>query len=651
MSRAAAVAVAAALVVAGLLLWSGMGGDSGPPPPAPGAGGGLRVLALDGMTRVPRRGGFQGAGEVRLYAARNETEPFQIVVAAGGRGVEVRDLVVSELAGPAGATISGAVRYREHYVTVSTPSPLSQYPPGEYPDALIPFQDPAGGAPLGAARYAALPVRVAAGENQPFWIDLHVPRQAPAGEYRGQVQVIFADRGRVTLPLLLTVWDFTLPEVPALGSDFVLNRSRVAEIYGLCGERDAARLNRLTRSYYDLLLDHLLAPARLYDAAPSADPESGAPDFGVVYAGLGSAAQGLEYYLNRKHASSYGYLFWDDSPFADPLGRDRARMKRFLSGYARHLERHGWSGRAHMPYGFLDEPSSREAYARVRAWGELFNELEEELGIPLPMMVTEQPDPEQPEWGSLQGFVDIWVPEFNQIWRDQYRGAGSLRRQLERGDRIWSYAALAYLPAGWRLAHPFTTRLKESHPPKWLLDFAPINYRIPAWLNALAGISGLLYWDTLWWDEGVDVWQEGGNYRHEDPDYPEASGTVFNGEGFLIYPGFRDRVGFDGPVPSMRLKWLREAVEDYAYIQLLREAGEWQFARRRIHGFARGVDDWRDDVAALYRARRAMGERLSALHGEQQVDAALVSRFALQDPVAVDLVAGAQDVAPFGESD
>ena len=91
---------------------------------------------------------------------------------------------------------------------------------------------------------------------------------------------------------------------------------------------------------------------------------------------------------------------------------------------------------------------------------------------------------------------------------------------------------------------------------------------------------------------------------------------MLNGEGFLIYPGFRDRIGFDGPVPSIRLKWFREAVEDYAYIQLLRDAGEWPFARQQIQRFARGVGDWDDDTRALYEARRSMGERLSALQGK-----------------------------------
>jgi len=47
------------------------------------------VRAVDAMTRVERRGAFRGEKEVRLYAARNETEPFQVVVSAHHKPLRV----------------------------------------------------------------------------------------------------------------------------------------------------------------------------------------------------------------------------------------------------------------------------------------------------------------------------------------------------------------------------------------------------------------------------------------------------------------------------------------------------------------------------------------------------------------------------------
>ena len=66
----------------------------------------------------------------------------------------------------------------------------------------------------------------------------------------------------------------------------------------------------------------------------------------------------------------------------------------------------------------------------------------------------------------------------------------------------------------------------------------------------------------------------------------------FNGGGYLFYPGVP--CGIDGPIPCMRLKNLRDGMEDYEYFVILEElAGKkavdkivdsvapewWQFAK------------------------------------------------------------------------
>jgi len=65
----------------------------------------------------------------------------------------------------------------------------------------------------------------------------------------------------------------------------------------------------------------------------------------------------------------------------------------------------------------------------------------------------------------------------------------------------------------------------------------------------------------------------------------------------------------------MRLKWIREGVEDYEYIQMLRERGEGDFALEQVHKVARNMGDWEPDPAVLYAARRTMGERLDKSGG------------------------------------
>jgi len=58
---------------------------------------------------------------------------------------------------------------------------------------------------------------VAAGQNQPYWIDISVPHGAtnsPSGIYTGSISIT-ADQGSATIPVTLTVWNFELPVQPS----------------------------------------------------------------------------------------------------------------------------------------------------------------------------------------------------------------------------------------------------------------------------------------------------------------------------------------------------------------------------------------------------------------------------------------------------
>ena len=60
----------------------------------------------------------------------------------------------------------------------------------------------------------------------------------------------------------------------------------------------------------------------------------------------------------------------------------------------------------------------------------------------------------------------------------------------------------------------------------------------------------------------------------------------YNGEGMLFYPG--EDAGIDGPIASIRLKNLRDGMEDYEYFTLLekakgKEAVDGDRPHRRAH--------------------------------------------------------------------
>src|SRR5215831_9236785 len=139
-----------------------------------------------------------------LAAARGEYESFQIVVNGGSKGLNNVNVTVSDLKKANGETIPKAnlTLYREKYQQVTASSPNwkgSNRPmgPGWYADALIPFTDPDTGKPLSGARFTAVPFDVKAGQNQPIWVDLTIPRSAAAGTYTG-IYTVTSNEGTFT---------------------------------------------------------------------------------------------------------------------------------------------------------------------------------------------------------------------------------------------------------------------------------------------------------------------------------------------------------------------------------------------------------------------------------------------------------------------
>ena len=181
---------------------------------------------VDSLQRVGMTDAAGATTSIALYAGKGEAESFQVIVHAPSSGLTITNLTASDLTGPSGATISqqNFTFYREYYVNVATISGPNlggtnlSMGAGWYPDPLIPFKDPATGQAL-SGTYDAVPYALAGNHNQPFWIDINVPRTAVAGHYSGTVTVT-TSLGTFTLPITLQVWNFSLPTAPRLKASF-----------------------------------------------------------------------------------------------------------------------------------------------------------------------------------------------------------------------------------------------------------------------------------------------------------------------------------------------------------------------------------------------------------------------------------------------
>ena len=112
------------------------------------------------------------------------------------------------------------------------------------------------------------------------------------------------------------------------------------------------------------------------------------------------------------------------------------------------------------------------------------------------------------------------------------------------------------------------------------------------------GFKGLLYWAADYWS--ADPWS--------DVEYRSEGGQAWPGEGLLVYPGAP--AGVAGVVPSIRLKQVRDGVEDYDLLALARAAGLPGLAKEIEAVGGRDWRGWTRDPDALEASRRRIGEAL-----------------------------------------
>jgi Glycoside hydrolase 123, catalytic domain/Glycoside hydrolase 123 N-terminal domain len=525
---------------------------------------------------------------IEIAGARNEVESFQVTISSPVRKLEGVSVSVSDLEDGRGNRISQShiQLYRQEYVYVRNPSPHSKDPPGWWPDPLVPVANPYDGKPVSAmrltreeergqvsyklsgARFPGNDFTVWPQRNQPLWADVSIPSDAIAGNYSGKFSIALAEKGRIELPVTLTVWNFSLPSELPLSTQFG-SLDGVAAKHGVAeGSSEALELEE---RYAGALEAHRIAapiPSRLYPPIR----RDGVVDWKKTH-------EALKRYLNSHQTGPFRIPNFPDPEFQ---GKGKRVLVRYLQSYFEYLKANGWAKGAY--YFPVQEPNSKEAYDRVRVYAQVVREAEPRIR----MFCTEQSYSQDSSWGDLQGAVNIWCPLF------AFFDEESARKARASGDEIWTYTALCQKSPPY---HPQFARVSGQPTLFWQIDFPRLHYRLPLWLSWRYQIQGLLYWSAVHWKSpDRDVWTDPGFRNH------------YNGEGYLLYPGVG--VGIPGPVPSLRLKALRDGLEDYAYFALLANLGEREFLDKEIAKIATSWWKWDEDPDHLYQARAVLAKRI-----------------------------------------
>ncbi len=128
------------------------------------------------------------------------------------------------------------------------------------------------------------------------------------------------------------------------------------------------------------------------------------------------------------------------------------------------------------------------------------------------------------------------------------------------------------------------------------------------WLSFSYDVSGELYYETV--AQLDTAWRPDG-----------LCGFGGQGDGTLFYPGLPAVIGgrTGVPVESIRLKLVREGMEDHEYLKLLASLGDGALARREARAlFPTLYRVTERPPEALYRARHRIADRIEALQARRR---------------------------------
>ena len=517
----------------------------------------IELTALNSMERISQNQETYGTAAVEIKAARNEVESFQLVISAPKENISVVEVKISDLAGPAGSKIAKEnVRlFREEYVRVRMSSPRAELPPGLYPDPLVPFINPETGKPIEPLNQSrerwgepvkttgynmyAMPFDVFKGQNQALWVDVHVPKDVPAGTYAGRLNVRAKGGISEQIGVTVTVWDFTLPDGPTHKNHFG-SFGNVARSFNV--ERGSERFKQIEMRYCRAMAEHRINPPIPDYLLPKVNGDG---SLNIVP----ERHEALKEFITRFHVTDFeiprarfarlpSSTLRPDYKTISPANKEKAQ--RYYRDFYKYLKNNGWEKQAYVY--MLDEPNLRGNYEQVLVLGRLVHEAVPQLKC----LVVEQTYLQNPSWPDIDPAVDIWCPLWSFIDRE------SISDRIAHGDEVWSYTALVQRAPRY---HPQYENVKNLDPPYWHIDRPLSVYRVPTWINYQYDITGLLYWSTV--TTVIEPWS--------NPAF--AHPRHYNGGGFLFYPGAP--CGIDGPVASMRVKNLRDGMEDYEYLAIL----------------------------------------------------------------------------------
>ena len=527
----------------------------------------------------------------KVSVARGESQSFQLLVAAQGKGLRNVTVEASPLAPRKGATIQTTLNLVGYVLThADDRRPWGKATKiGWWPDPLLPNR----------------PFDVAAGEAQPVWVTVYAPHGTPPGIYTGKLTVKEGRRRVAQSTYRVEVFNVDLPQQQQLRNAAFMPAGNLMAQYKVPGGIDGKPFLELYKRWATFAYERHLGPAfdmlMAWNQTELRKPlEAGSlgptPDmldskFGPnshvtwpVHWGLkgydfSTAEQlidlALPYGLKRFCIAIFGRSQrWEQQ---DP--KTHAAMAEFLRAYVAMLQKRGLD-----KYAFVynaDEPGPK-------MWDTVKKNYE----------FVKSVDPQLKTWlclnnvkgvRALAGFTDLWdvyIRQYDQSGVEQNRKAGE--------PVIWGVCVYPH-----------------EHP-NLFIEYPAMDARIIGWLTYAYQVSGFEYWGLNQW--GPNTGRK--DWASFDKGSTRTSWQLTRwpmGDGWLLYPGPHGE-----PLSSVRFENVRDGFEDGEMLLMLNERGKKAEARQIAARVARSPEDYTSDPAAIESAHVALLKALAKTNPDEQ---------------------------------
>ncbi len=236
----------------------------------------------------------------------------------------------------------------------------------------------------------------------------------------------------------------------------------------------------------------------------------------------------------------------------------------------------------------IDEPSTPEDIDKFEIYCKQLRDLFPDIRITVPYYKDLQITPELDQIDFMDQYVDLHCPKLA-LWNDDYiyseeqkekypSFAERMKALQEKGETVWAYVC----------NYPIAPYLNVK------VDDEGIESRVLFWQFYQRSIEGFLYWHTADYSHlgnGGNPW-----------DSVDTFQNGIYGDGILIYTGTGAGLPYNVPVGCIRLKLIRDGIDDIELLYMAEElfGREWVDERaNKVSKTLISVDVSSDEFAAL----------------------------------------------------